>query len=660
MLRRHNLRQAGTAKRSRELPIMAAQFCICLIALAGVGCSSGSDPSVGNQDTTFAIEAPADTSVVAQGQSISIPVSVLDEDFNSVEEDDDVPFTGSVDLRTVQPDPLNTTCLLRGTATVGQTTAATFTVDPQAPPALHRVIIGGTISGSSTTRFKPIDLAVTGVCVRSTFPFGARAIFANGDRSLVAIEDGTAWTWGNNVGLRVLTGPVPEVLGWLAPVQVPGVTDLRAADFGGGSTAAVTSTNTFLWRGYFHSRVGAPALGPSGWDVRFEPLLSGMVQVATDKGPEGFPIQRVYGLGGVGSVWLCNDGATALQPLSALANIAKIVGAGNQVTPHFLALDRSGIVHGWGDNQQGQLGDGTTTGHGLSAPAQVSVLTGVTGISTEDVFSLAVRNDGTVWAWGNNGLGQLGDGTTTQRLTPIQVSGLTGISAVAAGGEKPIVRVCLGCPIISIGGPFSVALRNDGTVWTWGANRFGQLGDGTTTQRLTPVQVSGLTGVTAIAAGFAHVLALRSDGTVWAWGNNDFGQLGDGTITTRHTPVQVLGLNQFGQDPSCNTPPPEDFSLGLAHQSLFLNALSGSDSTRVNIARRGYVGPIALEVIDCPSNVDCLLGSNPIPGGAFSSTLTFVTHGATAGLNTVVTVRGTGGGFTRTDIIELRLQQPPG
>ena len=96
---------------------------------------------------------------------------------------------------------------------------------------------------------------------------------------------------------------------------------------------------------------------------------------------------------------------------------------------------------------------------------------------------------------------------------------------------------------ISAGESHSLALKNDGTVWAWGSNGFAQLGDGTTTGRSTPVQVTGLSGVTAIAAGRYHSVALRNDGTVWAWGSNGSGQLGDGTTTDRWTPVQVTGLS---------------------------------------------------------------------------------------------------------------------
>src|SRR5581483_5454341 len=144
--------------------------------------------------------------------------------------------------------------------------------------------------------------------------------------------------------------------------------------------------------------------------------------------------------------------------------------------------------------------------------------------------SLAVTTDGSVWAWGGNGSGQLGDGTTTDRATPARVGGLERVTPVAAGGGPY--------------GSHSLALDADGTVWAWGDNSHGELGDGTTTSHPTPTRVAGLGRVTAIAAGDAHSLALLDDGSVWAWGNNDAGQLGDATTDARPRPVQVRGLER--------------------------------------------------------------------------------------------------------------------
>jgi alpha-tubulin suppressor-like RCC1 family protein len=215
---------------------------------------------------------------------------------------------------------------------------------------------------------------------------------------------------------------------------------------------------------------------------------------------------------------------TPAQVSSKILNSVTAVAAGSS---HTIALRSDGTVLAWGHNSYGQLGDGTTTWR--DTPVQVSGLSGVTAIAGGTFYTVALKLDGTVWAWGDNSSGQLGDGTTTNKTTPVQVTGLSGIAAIAVGGGEY--------------GYHTVALKSDATVWAWGWNYYGQLGDGTTTDRYTPVQVSDLSGVTAIASGWYHTAALKSDGTVWAWGNNGFGQLGDGTTTNRYIPVQMSSLS---------------------------------------------------------------------------------------------------------------------
>ena len=175
----------------------------------------------------------------------------------------------------------------------------------------------------------------------------------------------------------------------------------------------------------------------------------------------------------------------------------------------------------WGDNQHGQLGDGTTTARATYAGV-TGLSNGVTQVSAGEDNSMALTTGGILWTWGD--AVELGTGSTTDSTVPVQVPGLAGITQVSAG---------LG---------FDLALRSDGTVWGWGLNTFGELGDGNTDSVRTPVQVSGMTAVSQIAAGNGFALAVRSDGTVWGWGWNNHGQLGNGTTSDSDVPVQVTGL----------------------------------------------------------------------------------------------------------------------
>lgn len=211
---------------------------------------------------------------------------------------------------------------------------------------------------------------------------------------------------------------------------------------------------------------------------------------------------------------------------------------------HSLALRNDGTVWAWGDNAHGQLG--VNSDNDKDYPVQVhgtgnvGQLTGVTAVAAGAEFSLAVRSDGTVYAWGNGEWGQLGLNSEHSHQIPYQVHGpgdvgyLSGITAVAAGED------------------FSLALKNDGTVWAWGHNNPYELGNGTLTSSYTPVQVKGpdgagfLTDVVAIAAGNYTGLALKRDGTVWAWGDNRYGQLGVNSDNPHGYPVQVHGPGNVG------------------------------------------------------------------------------------------------------------------
>lgn len=215
---------------------------------------------------------------------------------------------------------------------------------------------------------------------------------------------------------------------------------------------------------------------------------------------------------------------TGVDPSVVRTEDYRITGSVAAGHYHTLALKSDGTVWAWGSNSQGQLGDGTQTSRNV--PVQVTGLTNVVLVAAGGAHSFAVKRDGTLWAWGDNSSGQLGDNSQTRRLTPVQITSLTDVISIAAGGSH------------------SAAAKKDGTVFVWGANGSGQLGDGTSSPRLVPTALSNLQGVTAVAAGLNHTLAFKSDGeptgSVWVWGGNQYGEIGDATTTLRRTPTQVL------------------------------------------------------------------------------------------------------------------------
>lgn len=272
-------------------------------------------------------------------------------------------------------------------------------------------------------------------------------------------------------------------------------------------------------------------------------LLAGSLLVRVAQPRLGFwrePRRVAFGLSAVRNACLL---LVALGSIGLLSSSGQQVpGASAAVAPrvaagyvHSLALTSDGTVWAWGLGRYGALGNGGTANS--ATPVRVSGVTGAIAIAGGDQFSLALTSDGTVWAWGSNGSGQLGSGTAdnSSHPTPTRVLGLTGVTAIAAEGYS------------------ALALKADGTVWAWGDNYFGSLGNGTADGNAhpTPTLVLGLSGVTAIAGGLHHSLAVKSDGTAWAWRRNTDGQLGAtsgdscgaSNFACSRTPIQVDGLS---------------------------------------------------------------------------------------------------------------------
>ena len=234
--------------------------------------------------------------------------------------------------------------------------------------------------------------------------------------------------------------------------------------------------------------------------------------------------------------------------LSCLSALALLAGA------RTASLAQVGQPWAWGWNKYYQLGDGTTTDR--PAPINLSSLSGVMQVSGGSWHSFVLNADGTLWAWGKNNEGELAIGTKDWKGSPFKIPTISGVMHIYAGQNH------------------NLAVKSDGSVWSWGYNGYAVLGDGTGMDRWSPVKVYGLSGIVQLSGGENHSIALKSDGTVWTWGRNDDGQLGDrtsdiwtavprkvpglkdvvqlsggrwhalgdGTSTDRHTPVQTLNL----------------------------------------------------------------------------------------------------------------------
>ena len=324
-------------------------------------------------------------------------------------------------------------------------------------------------------------------------------------------------------------------------------------------------------------------------------LVIGMLMVAAASAAANGTVMA-WGANDVGQL---GDGSTTNSDVpvavSGLSGVTAVSAGGEysvELGEFSLALLGNGTIMAWGANEHGQLGDGITTSSDVPVPVSLSPPPGVTvtAVSAGSGFSLALLNNGTVMAWGYNPFGELGNGTTTSSDVPVPVSlsppaGVT-VTAVSAGydhslallsngtvmawGENSLGELgsatkadsgcyCSDVPVvvsglngvtaISAGGRHSMALLSNHTVLAWGANYYGELGDGTVTGPETcdgaaycsdvPVAVSGLGGVTEVSAGWDNSLALLSSGEVMAWGGNYAGELGDGAETSSDVPVTV-------------------------------------------------------------------------------------------------------------------------
>lgn len=419
--------------------------------------------------------------------------------------------------------------------------------------------------GTTSQQTTPVDV--------SGLSSGITGISAGGLSTCAVTETGGALCWGGNNQGQLGDGTTTNNS---LPVSVSGLTGVVQVDVGAfHACAATTDEAVWCWGDDDFSQLGdSAASNYSTTPVAVSGLANGASAIAlgddhacalkdgsvacwgrndfgqlgdgifTDS-PTALPVIHLAGAetiaagryvtcarleGGAVQCWGINgfyqlgDGTTTNRPAPVYATGFNQGTAGISAgTDHTCALTESGRVRCWGSNTNGQLGDGTYLDQMIPVP--VTGLTDVAGISAGLIHTCALTASGGVKCWGNNNSGQLGDGTATNQNTPVDVYGLTsGVMAIATNG----VHTC--------------ALVEGGGVKCWGNNSLGQLGDGTTIDSYTPVDVSGLTRVIAITAGAAHTCALNESGGVKCWGYNQYGALGDGSNIQRNTPVDVSGL----------------------------------------------------------------------------------------------------------------------
>jgi alpha-tubulin suppressor-like RCC1 family protein len=328
--------------------------------------------------------------------------------------------------------------------------------------------LGQSGDGGNTSRSSPVQLLGSG---------GTWKIIGTGGYHTAGIRsDGTLWTWGYNSHGQIGDSTITMRS---SPVQtVAGGTNWKQSSGGVYHTAAVKTDGTlWLWG---RNNFGQLGINSSG-----------------DANPRSSPVQTLPG----GSNW-------------------KLVSCG---VNHTSAVKTDGTLWLWGWNYAGQLGDGTPTDK--SSPVQtISQGNNWKNVGCGVNHTSAVKTDGTLWLWGWNVSGPLGDGTETYRSSPVQtVAGGTNWKQSAAGYYH------------------TLAIKTDGTLWTWGLNTGGVLGTGDINSRSSPAQtISGGSNWKQVTCTYYGSAAIKTDGTLWLWGLNTAGLLGDNTIIHRSSPVQTI------------------------------------------------------------------------------------------------------------------------
>jgi len=382
--------------------------------------------------------------------------------------------------------------------------------------------------------------------------------FKNADNTTVDFEDyyvradyfrsGNLWTWGSNLygGLGDNTTADKS-----SPVQtVTRGSNWKQVDYGSTNfSKAVIKTDGTLWL-WGYNVYGN--LGDNTTAYRSSPVQT--VAGGTNWSQVACNFGNIAAIKTNGTLWLWGDNSygqlgdntitnrsSPVQTIVFGTNWSKVACGGS----HTAAIKTDGTLWVWGRNNAfGQLGDNTITNR--SSPVQtIAFGTNWKSVTCGQLQTAAIKTDGTLWDWGYNSYGQLGDNTTANRSSPVQtVAGGTNWKQVMGG--------------YNIG-----AIKTDGTLWSWGYNQTGSLGDNTTTSKSSPVQTIAFgKNWKQIACGGSHTAAIKTDGTLWNWGGNSYGGLGDNTTTNRSSPVQTTMYGNNWKQVACG----QNYTAAIQYQ----------------------------------------------------------------------------------------------
>jgi alpha-tubulin suppressor-like RCC1 family protein len=364
---------------------------------------------------------------------------------------------------------------------------------------------------------------------------GVSSVALGGNHTCAIKTDGSLWCWGYNEYGQLGDGYVHYPY---SNIPVPITSGVSSVELGGNHTCAIkTDGSLWCWGANWYGQLGDGTY--TNRDTPFQIMSSGVSSVAL-----GYT--HTCAIKTDGSLWCwgrnnygqLGDGTSVQKttPYSVITPAGALsISVGRN---HSCAIKTDGSLWCWGNNEYGQLGNGESVWlfwEGFYLPSQVSppMLSDVLFVSLGGSHSCAIKIDGSLWCWGYNYYGQLGDGTYANSYTPVQIMS-SEVSSVALGGDH------------------TCAIKTDGSLWCWGDNEYGQLGDGTNSNRNTPVQIMS-SGVSSVALGVYHTCAIKTDGSLWCWGSNYYGQVdGNGTFDTNEAFARKVTFSYSSPAPRLN------------------------------------------------------------------------------------------------------------